>query len=237
MMSSLVPATAGAAEPDAANATNATIATNSAIEIIGAPPAAKINEPYAYTFAAGGPPGTKLMAATKLPPGFTFDPATGVLAGTPSAPRPETHTFAITAYHHSGADDEWPQTATRYFQLPFESTTNYTKIGNSSTQITYRLGPLQTINHQDIWCPAKQPYLINSHVASGRIVPHGVQVIERGFDDRFGSNIGVSADTFVKDGFQAGVKAMSMTNGNLIVTGTVTITLHCTNNQDDAQRA
>lgn len=212
-------------------------ANSSDVGVIGAPPPAQINEPYSYRFEASGPLGTRLMAATKLPAGFSFDESSGVLSGTPSAPRPTTLSFGITAYSHDGEADEWPIMVSEHYELPVEATRNYTEIGVSSTQVTYRIGPLSTIDHQDIWCPAKQPYLINQHLASGRIVPHGVQVIERGFIEGYGSNIGVSADKFVEDGFQAGVKAMSMTNGNLIVTGSVTITLHCTNNQDEAQRA
>jgi hypothetical protein len=73
----------------------------------------------------------------------------------------------------------------------------------------------------------------------GRIVPHGVHVAQRSLDPAYSPKINVSADTHVKDGYQAGVKAMSMTNGSGNVEGaaTATITLHCTNDSHSAQPA
>lgn len=221
---SLAPA-AGAAE------ISPTVASVSErLGVIGAPPVAKINEPYSYQFTATGPEGTQLMPAGKLPPGLSFNYETGVLSGTPTAPRPETFTFGITAYFHSGEDDEWPETATRSFQLPYEATRNYTEIGNSTTQSVYTLNPLRTINSQDLWCPLAQPYLIDQHLAAARILPHGVTVREGGE-----VRLGVSGAAHFRDGFQAGISGLSISNPTWSQQ-TITITLHCTNNQDEARR-
>jgi hypothetical protein len=207
------------------------IASESGVDVIGTPPAGKINEPYSYRFTPAGPEGTRLMPAGKLPPGLSFNYDTGVLSGTPVAPRPETFSFGIKAYYHAGEDDEWSESVTRYFQLPVEATRNYTQIGLSDTQKTFDLKVSES-QTADLWCPAKHPYLINQHLTGGRIVPHGVHVET----NIYWQDFQVNAAAHDKDGFQAGVKGMLVSNLSTSP-GFITVTLHCTNNQDEAQRA
>jgi hypothetical protein len=231
----VVAATFGLLTPSAATAADDTALRAQSLDVIGNPPPARVNEPYSYTFTAVGPDGTRLMPASNLPPGLRFDYDTGVLSGTPTAPRPQTHEFGITAYY-SENPNEWPDEATRYFQLPYETSRNYTEIGVSDSQHKYSFEPFETKEGINLWCPARQPYLIKQQISTGRIVPKGVQVLERGFGAGDTYAVFMSSGTHEKNGFQAGIKDLHMYNSHGWDRGTVTVTLHCTNNEDEAAR-
>jgi YVTN family beta-propeller protein len=60
-----------------------------------APPAASVGSAYSFTVAATGFPAPALALTGALPAGLTFDPATGVISGTPTAAG--VSSFTITA--------------------------------------------------------------------------------------------------------------------------------------------
>ena len=72
------------------------------IPIVGSPPLATAiaGQFFSYQIVASGQPTS--YSASGLPPGFSIDPATGLITGTPSAANVGTYTITITATNAEG---------------------------------------------------------------------------------------------------------------------------------------
>lgn len=70
----------------------------------GAPAAGRADVAYSHQVTANGDAPVTLSVTGDLPPGVTFDPATGLLAGTPTTPG--SYTFTITAQSGESSDPE-----------------------------------------------------------------------------------------------------------------------------------
>lgn len=66
-------------------------------------PAGRADVAYSHTVTADGDDPVSLEVTGDLPPGVTFDPATGLLAGTPTTPG--TYTFTVTATSGESSDE------------------------------------------------------------------------------------------------------------------------------------
>ncbi|MDR5700063.1 Ig domain-containing protein [Agromyces aerolatus] len=194
--------------------------------VLGEPPHLTWGTSYAHRFALAGPGTTVRVTSGSLPPGLTLT-AAGSLVGTLTNPIAASYSFEVEAAN------EYATAPPRRFTVVVPTSHNYSEIGVSTTQITYYMKHYETKQGIDIWCPAAQPDLIDQVISTGRIVPYGVQIIDRVTMD--GNAIWLSAAAQEKDGFQAGIKGLHMYN-HTFVSGRLTVTLHCTNNTGEARR-
>lgn len=77
-------------------------ASNTIVFTNPAPPAARPGVPYSFTFTVTGNPAPTLSLSGTLPAGMTFNPATGVLSGTPLASAGGRYPITITASNGVG---------------------------------------------------------------------------------------------------------------------------------------
>lgn len=72
------------------------------IPVVGSPPAATgvVDQPFSYQVIASGQPTS--YSALGLPPGFTIDPATGLITGTPTAANIGIYVIRVTATNGEG---------------------------------------------------------------------------------------------------------------------------------------
>jgi hypothetical protein len=194
--------------------------------VSGTPPVnATIGEPFSYQFTVTGADSTRVMGAgadptrvIALPEGLEWDGDTMTLSGTPAVQAGGSYPYSIIARNTEGFDKktfDLQLTGTRITDSEF-----YFFPGRS------RVGIFQS-------CPDSHPYLINEHLAPGRILPHGVEVDA----DEW---MGVSSWAETRDGYQSGVANLSMEDWDISADapwGEATIILHCTNDTTDAKLA
>jgi serine protease len=90
----------------------------------GAPPNARPNVPYSFTFTASGNPAPTFSIGGALPSGLAFNTATGVLSGTPALLTGGSYPLTVTASNGVGLDAVYSFTLVvqgSYAFLPFVS--------------------------------------------------------------------------------------------------------------------
>lgn len=207
------------------------------------PPAGTIGKPYAFDFDYTGD-GIHVSYG-KLPQGLTLADD-GTVSGTIAEKNTGSYTFTLSAYTVPEEDDQWPETADRTFTIQVGSQRNYTTISDSDLQWARSVGPLQTIDDgSGVWCPPGTPYLIGQRLTPvdpyTRVVPSGVS-LAFSRDDLQTSTITVRAAAHERDGLGAGIKDVYVYQSMLPSPDSsdnrgVTLTLHCTNAQNEAQPA
>lgn len=82
------------------------------IPIVGSPPngTAVVGQPFSYQIVASGQPTS--YTASGLPPGFTIDPQTGLITGTPTSANIGIYTIVITATNGEGTSTTFYLTLT-----------------------------------------------------------------------------------------------------------------------------
>lgn len=115
-----------------------------------APPAGEAGVDYSFTVTASGSPTPALSVASgELPPGLTFDSATGVISGQPTTPG--TYTFAIAARNEVAPD----------------AVTEYSVIISAVTPVDEETGNMLALSGTDLgYAPALAGLLLVSGIAA-----------------------------------------------------------------------
>ena len=137
--------------PNTKNQETVTITVNPDPTITGVPPAGIVGTAYNATIisAGGTAPLTTMIASGSLPPGLSFNAATGVITGTPTA----TGTYAFTV------------------QLTDSSAVPYTVTANETINISNPVPPLSLIGGPQPQGEVGIPYT-TSFVATGGVMPY-----------------------------------------------------------------